>query len=155
MELKHTTDTLQFRHPLYTLKLEQLEQAKCFITMLFLSIILNQWGHEYNGEKFSLDNVLSDICFFFLILCSLLQGNLGDLGKLLMQGHFNVWTEHKRDIRFKPMHRHIFLYEKAILMCKRKEDVNGDNKDVFSFKNMLRVSTSHWGFSFVFCFDNI
>ncbi|XP_053404393.1 guanine nucleotide exchange factor DBS-like isoform X2 [Mercenaria mercenaria] len=71
-------------------------------------------------------------------------GNLADLGKLLMQGSFNCSTEHKhekiRDIRFKPMHRHIFLYEKAILMCKRKEDAQNGDRDVYSFKNMLRVS---------------
>lgn len=24
------------------------------------------------------------------------QGNLSDLGKLLMQGSFNVWTDHKK-----------------------------------------------------------
>jgi hypothetical protein len=72
-----------------------------------------------------------------------LQGNLADLGKLLMQGSFTCSTEHKhekiRDIRFKPMHRHLFLYEKAILMCKRKEDAQNGDRDVFSFKNMLRV----------------
>lgn len=71
-------------------------------------------------------------------------GNLADLGRLLMQGNFNVWTEHKhekiRDIRFKPMHRHVFLYERAIIMCKRKEDSQNGDRDVFSFKNMLRCN---------------
>ncbi|XP_053404396.1 guanine nucleotide exchange factor DBS-like isoform X1 [Mercenaria mercenaria] len=71
-------------------------------------------------------------------------GNLADLGKLLMQGNFNCSTEHKhekiRDIRFKPMHRHLFLYEKAILMCKRKEDAQNGDRDVYSFKNMLRCN---------------
>ncbi|XP_052783921.1 guanine nucleotide exchange factor DBS-like isoform X3 [Mya arenaria] len=71
-------------------------------------------------------------------------GNLSDLGKLLMQGSFNVSTEHKhekiRDIRFKPMHRHLFLYEKAILMCKRKEDTNNEGRDGYSYKNMLRCN---------------
>ena len=61
-----------------------------------------------------------------------------------MQGSFNVWTEHKRekikDIRLRPMHRHLFLYEKAVLLCKRKEDTQNGDRDVFSFKNMLRVS---------------
>ena len=52
-------------------------------------------------------------------------------------------TEHKRekikDIRIRPMHRHLFLYEKAVLLCKRKEDTQNNDRDVFSFKNMLRV----------------
>ncbi|KAH3806394.1 hypothetical protein DPMN_134715, partial [Dreissena polymorpha] len=69
-------------------------------------------------------------------------GNLSDLGKLLMQGSFSVWTEHKhekiRDIRFKAMQRHVFLYEKAILLCKQKEDVHGDSRDAYCYKNMLR-----------------
>ncbi|KAL3847149.1 hypothetical protein ACJMK2_018078, partial [Sinanodonta woodiana] len=71
------------------------------------------------------------------------SGNLSDLGKLLLQGSFSVWTEHKkekiRDIRFKPMQRHVFLYEKAILLCKKKEDSTSE-KDVYSYKNMLRLS---------------
>ena len=79
---------------------------------------------------------------FSFLLC--FQGNLSDLGKLLMQGSFNVWTEHKRekikDIRLRPMQRHLFLYEKAVLLCKRKEDTQHVDRDVFSFKNMLRVS---------------
>ena len=65
-----------------------------------------------------------------------------------MQGSFNVWTEHKRekikDIRLRPMQRHLFLYEKAVLLCKRKEDTQNGDKDVFSFKNMLRVSELSW-----------
>ena len=40
---------------------------------------------------------------------------------------------------FQPMQRHLFLYERAILMCKRKEDATGEGKDVYCFKNMLRV----------------
>ncbi|KAK3596722.1 hypothetical protein CHS0354_025019 [Potamilus streckersoni] len=71
------------------------------------------------------------------------SGNLSDFGKLLLQGSFSVWTEHKkekiRDIRFKPMQRHVFLYEKAILLCKKKEDSTSE-KDVYSYKNMLRLS---------------
>ncbi|GAB1610590.1 guanine nucleotide exchange factor DBS isoform X15, partial [Argonauta hians] len=71
------------------------------------------------------------------------DGNIGDLGKLLMQGGFQVWTEHKnkiRDFRFKPMSRHIFLYEKAVLLCKRKEDNQSSSSAVYIFKNMLKMS---------------
>ena len=59
-------------------------------------------------------------------------------------------TEHKRekikDIRIRPMHRHLFLYEKAVLLCKRKEDTQNNDRDVFSFKNMLRVGKTHLTF---------
>lgn len=30
------------------------------------------------------------------LVCRCLQGNLSELGKLLMQGSFNVWTDHKK-----------------------------------------------------------
>ncbi|XP_021347383.1 guanine nucleotide exchange factor DBS-like isoform X3 [Mizuhopecten yessoensis] len=72
-------------------------------------------------------------------------GNLSDQGRLLMQGAFNVFTEHQRgrikDIRFKPMQRHMFLYEKSILLCKRKEEIGlSSEKGVYSFKNLLKLS---------------
>lgn len=35
-------------------------------------------------------------CFTDLTVFWCLQGNLSELGKLLMQGSFNVWTDHKR-----------------------------------------------------------
>lgn len=73
------------------------------------------------------------------------QGNLADQGRLLMQGGFTVSTEHKKekikDLRFKPMHRHMFLYEKSILLCKKKEDLHQHSeKRIYSFKNLLNVS---------------
>lgn len=73
-----------------------------------------------------------------------LQGNITDQGRLLMQGSFNVFTEHQRgrikDLRFKPMHRHMFLYEKSILLCKKKEESpTGLEKGVYVFKNLLQV----------------
>jgi hypothetical protein len=65
-------------------------------------------------------------------------GELSDLGKLLMQGSFNVWMEDKKtkikDIRFKAMQRHVFLYEKRFLFCKKKDDVQSDS---YIFKNEL------------------
>jgi hypothetical protein len=73
-----------------------------------------------------------------------LQENLLELGRLLMHGGFSVWTEHKRerikvkDIRFKAMQRHIFLYERGLLLCKRKEEAPDD--PVYTFKNKLKVS---------------
>ena len=61
-----------------------------------------------------------------------------------MQGAFHVWTAHKkdkiRDIRFKPMQRHIFLYEKMVLFCKKKDDPQHVEKAAYIFKNTLDVS---------------
>lgn len=77
-----------------------------------------------------------------------LKGNLNELGKLLMQGSFNVWIDHKKGhskvkdlARFKPMQRHLFLHEKAILFCKKREE-NGEGYEKapsYSFKNSLNV----------------
>lgn len=78
----------------------------------------------------------------------LFQGNLSELGRLLMQGSFSVWTEHKKGhakvkdlARFKPMQRHLFLHEKALLFCKRREE-NGEGYEKapsYSFKHSLSV----------------
>lgn len=66
-----------------------------------------------------------------------------DQGRLLMQGSFNVWAEHKkdklRDLRFKPMCRHLFLYDKSMLLCKQKGDQQMSGKAVYRFKNLLKV----------------
>ncbi|XP_018102664.1 guanine nucleotide exchange factor DBS isoform X4 [Xenopus laevis] len=76
------------------------------------------------------------------------EGNLNELGKLLMQGSFNVWTEHKKGhskvkdlARFKPMQRHLFLHEKAVLFCK-KRDENGEGYEKapsYSYKHSLNM----------------
>ncbi|KAM9710121.1 guanine nucleotide exchange factor DBS isoform 2-T2 [Menidia menidia] len=77
------------------------------------------------------------------------EGNLTELGKLLMQGSFSVWTEHKKGhakvkdlARFKPMQRHLFLHEKALLFCKKREE-NGEGYEKapsYSFKQSLSMS---------------
>ncbi|KAM7407170.1 hypothetical protein PAMA_003075 [Pampus argenteus] len=77
------------------------------------------------------------------------EGNMSELGKLLMQGSFSVWTEHKKGhakvkdlARFKPMQRHLFLHEKALLFCKRREE-NGEGYEKapsYSFKHSLNMS---------------
>lgn len=79
------------------------------------------------------------------------QGNLSELGKLLMQGSFSVWTDHKKGhskvkdlARFKPMQRHLFLHEKAVLFCKRREE-SGEGYEKapsYSYKQSLNVSGS-------------
>ncbi|XP_078513814.1 guanine nucleotide exchange factor DBS isoform X6 [Lissotriton helveticus] len=77
------------------------------------------------------------------------EGNLNELGKLLMQGSFNVWTEHKKGhskvkdlARFKPMQRHLFLHEKAVLFCKKREE-NGEGYEKapsYSYKHSLNMT---------------
>uniref|UniRef100_A0A8D0DXG8 MCF.2 cell line derived transforming sequence n=1 Tax=Salvator merianae TaxID=96440 RepID=A0A8D0DXG8_SALMN len=77
------------------------------------------------------------------------HGDIGELGKVLMQGSFSVWTGHRKGptkmkdlARFKPMQRHLFLYEKALVFCKKRED-HGDGYDKtssYSFKNFLKMS---------------
>lgn len=84
-------------------------------------------------------------------MCPVFQGNLSDLGKLLMQGSFSVWTDHKKGhtkvkelARFKPMQRHLFLHEKAVLFCKKREE-NGEGYEKapsYSYKQSLNVSDS-------------
>ncbi|XP_024116608.1 guanine nucleotide exchange factor DBS isoform X4 [Oryzias melastigma] len=77
------------------------------------------------------------------------EGNLSELGRLLMQGSFSVWTEHKKGhakvkdlARFKPMQRHLFLHQKALLFCKKREE-NGEGYEKapsYSFKHSLSMS---------------
>lgn len=66
-----------------------------------------------------------------------------------MQGSFSVWTDHKRGhakvkdlARFKPMQRHLFLHEKAVLFCKRREE-NGEGYEKapsYSYKQSLNMT---------------
>ncbi|KAJ0002933.1 hypothetical protein NQD34_008082 [Periophthalmus magnuspinnatus] len=77
------------------------------------------------------------------------EGDLCELGRMLMQGSFSVWISHKRGAtrmkefaRFKPMQRHLFLYERALLFCKRREE-HGDGCDKtpsYSFKHCLKMT---------------
>ncbi|XP_068596179.1 proto-oncogene DBL [Brachionichthys hirsutus] len=77
------------------------------------------------------------------------EGDICELGRVLMQGSFSVWISHKRGptrvkelARFKPMQRHLFLYERALLLCKRREE-HGDGSDKtpsYSFKHCLKMS---------------
>ncbi|KAM6924206.1 proto-oncogene DBL [Xenentodon cancila] len=77
------------------------------------------------------------------------DGDICELGRVLMQGSFSVWISHKRGptrmkelARFKPMQRHLFLYERALLLCKRREE-HGDGSDKtpsYSFKHCLKMT---------------
>ncbi|XP_060740959.1 proto-oncogene DBL [Tachysurus vachellii] len=77
------------------------------------------------------------------------EGDLSDLGRVVMQGSFSVWISHKRGAtrmkelaRFKPMQRHLFLYERALLFCKRREDhgEHANKTPSYSFKHCLKMS---------------
>lgn len=74
------------------------------------------------------------------------QGDLSQLGRVVLQGGFSVWISHKRAAvrmkemaRFKPMQRHLFLYDHAVLFCKRRDEDNADRTPFYSFKSCLRV----------------
>ena len=75
------------------------------------------------------------------------QGDLSQLGRVVMQGGFSVWISHKRAAvrmkelaRFKPMQRHLFLYDHALLFCKRRDEDTADRTPFYSFKSCLRVT---------------
>ncbi|XP_030065437.1 proto-oncogene DBL [Microcaecilia unicolor] len=77
------------------------------------------------------------------------DGDINDFGKVLMQGSFSVWIGHRKGptkmkdlARFKPMQRHIFLHEKAIVFCKKREEYgNGHDKTPsYSFKHLLKMT---------------
>ncbi|XP_041930568.1 proto-oncogene DBL isoform X2 [Alosa sapidissima] len=77
------------------------------------------------------------------------EGDLSTLGRLLMQGSFSVWISHKKGptrmkelARFKPMQRHLFLHERALLFCKRREEhgEGADKTPSYSFKHCLKMS---------------
>ncbi|MEQ2175018.1 hypothetical protein GOODEAATRI_013829, partial [Goodea atripinnis] len=85
---------------------------------------------------------------FSLLFCLGFQGDISQLGRIILQGSFNVWISHKRAAvrmkelaRFKPMQRHLFLYEHALLFCKRRDEDSHDS--FYSFKSCLRVKSLH------------
>lgn len=74
---------------------------------------------------------------------------LSEQGQLLLQGSFSVWTESKKDLRLrlKAMHRHLFLYEKALLFCKAitksttsTTTSHQSTKVTYQFKHFLNMS---------------
>ncbi|XP_077388210.1 LOW QUALITY PROTEIN: proto-oncogene DBL [Festucalex cinctus] len=77
------------------------------------------------------------------------EGDICELGRVLMQGSFSVWISHKRGptrmkelARFKPMQRHLFLYESVLLFCKRREE-HGDGCDKtpsYGFKHCIKMT---------------
>ncbi|XP_066267991.1 guanine nucleotide exchange factor DBS-like isoform X4 [Branchiostoma lanceolatum] len=72
------------------------------------------------------------------------DGDLSQQGKLLMQGSFSVWGSSKdskvKALRIRPMQRHIFLYEKLLLFCKKREDIKEGERACYSYKNCIQMS---------------
>ncbi|CAG7827658.1 unnamed protein product [Allacma fusca] len=63
---------------------------------------------------------------------------LQDEGPLLLQGSFMLWTETKKDrLRLKGHQRHLFLYQKSILICKKDKDPKSTS---LYFKNKINLS---------------
>lgn len=67
--------------------------------------------------------------------------DLSQQGDLLLEGSFSVWIDNKKDLRLrlKPMQRHIFFYEKVMLLCKQATKTN-HNKVTYNFKHHLNMS---------------
>ncbi|XP_031219951.1 proto-oncogene DBL [Mastomys coucha] len=75
-------------------------------------------------------------------------GNMNELGRMILQGSFSVWLGHRKGAtkmkefaRFKPMQRHIFLYEKAVMFCKKRLE-SGEGADrypSYTFKHCLKM----------------
>ncbi|XP_043652755.1 uncharacterized protein LOC122619715 isoform X2 [Drosophila teissieri] len=67
--------------------------------------------------------------------------DLAQQGELLMQDSFQVWIQSKKDIRLrmKPKRRHIFLYQKSLLLCKQTSKPEY-NKSSYQFKGDVKMS---------------
>ncbi|XP_032227567.2 guanine nucleotide exchange factor DBS isoform X2 [Nematostella vectensis] len=70
------------------------------------------------------------------------HGNLGDLGKLLLQDPFLVWyTGARRKLPpLKGSQRQVFLYEKMVIFSKREEDSTTKDAVTYHFKNSIKTS---------------
>ncbi|KAM6389150.1 LOW QUALITY PROTEIN: guanine nucleotide exchange factor DBS-like [Pluvialis apricaria] len=126
--------------------------ARCFLKREMLKCSKNSEGTAELEEALAtmLDIIKSVNDSMHQIAITGYGGDVSELGKLLMQGSFNVWTDHKKGhnkvkdlARFKPMQRHLFLYTKMLLFCKkREENTDGHEKTAsYSFKNSLKMST--------------
>ncbi|GFN98118.1 guanine nucleotide exchange factor dbs [Plakobranchus ocellatus] len=94
----------------------------------------------------ALDTMLSVLAYLndsmHQVAISGYSGNLSDLGRLLLHGSFRVWTEHKReklrDLRLRPMQRHVFLYQHDMLLCKQRD--GDESQPTYTFKTKINLS---------------
>jgi len=56
----------------------------------------------------------------------------------MMQGELEVWSDKKKE----RLLRHVFLYEKCFLLCKKKRDELAQSADrhVYAFKLSIQVN---------------
>lgn len=78
-------------------------------------------------------------------LSCVVQGDMTEQGELLRLDVFTVWKNKKdeRSLRsLKSQTRHVLLYERHVLFCKKKEDSasNSNKSVVYVLKNSLPVS---------------
>ncbi|XP_035716330.1 guanine nucleotide exchange factor DBS isoform X4 [Folsomia candida] len=63
-------------------------------------------------------------------------GKLIEEGYLLLQGSFLLWTDNKKDrLRLKGHQRHLFLYQRSVLICKKVP-----KSSLYEFRNKLSLS---------------
>uniref|UniRef100_A0A674EKX1 Guanine nucleotide exchange factor DBS-like n=1 Tax=Salmo trutta TaxID=8032 RepID=A0A674EKX1_SALTR len=116
---------------------------------LFFQECQKKLDHKLSLDAYLLKPVQRITKYQLMLKASLSRSNLSpyELGKLLMQGSFNVWTDHKKGhskvkdlARFKPMQRHLFLYNKMLLFCKKREETTDEKPSPsYSFKHSLKV----------------
>ncbi|KAI5754852.1 hypothetical protein M8J77_012072 [Diaphorina citri] len=114
-------------------------------------LLLKDLLHYRDNEKTSLDLQEALDCMLVVLKCvndsmhqiaiTGFRGNIMEQGELLLQGSFSVWYESKKDrlkeLRLKPMQRHLFLYQKSILFCKKTA---AHTKATYQFKQCLKMS---------------
>jgi len=75
------------------------------------------------------------------------QEDVSKLGRLLMQGPVELVVGKRKDrgggvvadVRSKVSHRHVFLYERAIVFCKKQNDEKHNDKEVYTYKSVLKT----------------
>ena len=75
-----------------------------------------------------------------------MQGNLAEEGELLRRDVFTVWKSKKDELSIRSLKsqtRHVFVYERHVLFCKKKDDAasNSDKSVTYTLKNLLPVSS--------------
>ncbi|XP_040179715.1 proto-oncogene DBL isoform X5 [Rana temporaria] len=135
----------------YLLKpIQRLTKYQLLLKELLKYSINSEGGQELQEALVSMLDLLKSVNdSMHQIAITGYNGDINDLGRILMQGSFSVWIAHKKGptkmkelARFKPMQRHLFLYERALVFCKRREE-HGDGHDKtpsYSFKHFLKMN---------------
>ena len=124
-----------------------------------LNICMGPWTWQHHCQSLTppavVSVVLIVVIFLLIVLivciitvlnhkCCIVQGNLADEGELLRKDVFSVWNHKKdqRSLRFTSQTRHVFLYERRVVFCKKKDDVpsNTDKPVIYTLKSSIPVS---------------